>query len=211
MTKNTGRARSSNGGKSKGGSLLTGLLMGLLVGAAIAAGVALYINRNANPFFGPKTTASPADKTADAPIKPEVLHPGGRQGGSAPQIATAPASQPATKKASGAERFDFYTVLPGLAEKGGKEAKPAVASPTTKQEPAKSAWLQVGAFQKEQDADNLKAKLALIGIEARIQTVKIPEKGTWHRVRVGPYNTPADIDKARAQLQANGIESSVTK
>lgn len=210
MAKNTGRSRSGNGGNSRGGSLLTGLLIGVLVGAVIAVGVGLYINRNAIPFFG-KKAASPAtaSKVAEPAPKTEILRPDGS--GSASQIAAQTASPPATKKASEADRFDFYTVLPGLAEKTGKEPKKTAASQPTKVEPGKTAWLQVGSFQNERDADNLKAKLALIGIEARIQTVQIAEKGTWHRVRVGPYNTPADIDKARAQLQANGIESSVVK
>ncbi|SFN81215.1 Sporulation related domain-containing protein [Formivibrio citricus] len=209
MAKNTGRTRNGNGGK--GSSLLTGLVIGLLIGAVVAVGAALYINRQALPFFGSKQDKVPASssKATDAPPKTEVLRPAGSS--STPQTASAVASQTVARKASEADRFDFYTVLPGLAEKGGKEAKKPEASQPAKTEASKAAWLQVGAFQSERDADNLKAKLALIGIEARIQTVQIADKGTWHRVRVGPYNTPADIDKARAQLQANGIESSVVK
>ena len=212
MAKNTGRTRSPSGGNSKGGSLLTGLLLGLLVGAIVAVGIALYINRNAMPFFGKKPATPPATaKTSDAPTSPEVLRPAGSKEASAAQVASSPASQPTAKKASDADRFDFYTVLPGLNEKNGKEPKKAEASPPAKAEPSKAAWLQVGAFQNERDADNLKAKLALIGIEVRIQTVQIPDKGTWHRVRTGPYNNAADLDKARAQLQVNGIESSLVK
>lgn len=209
MAKNTGRGRSEQS-RGKGGSLLTGLFLGLLVGAVIAIGVALYINRNANPFFGNKTASETnGAKTPAAPAAPEVLRPAGGKNDSGSAVATA--SQPATQKASSADRFDFYTVLPGLNEKGSKEPKKADASQPAKTETNKVAWLQVGAFQKEQDADNLKAKLALIGIEARIQTVQLQDKGTWHRVRVGPYTSPEALDKARAQLQANGIESSVAK
>ena len=211
MAKNTGRGRGDQG-RSKGGSLLTGLLLGSLVGAAIAVGVALYINRSANPFFGKKTASETSSaKAPAASVAPEVLRPAGSKNDSGTASAVAPASQPANQKASSADRFDFYTVLPGLNEKGGKEAKKAEASQPAKIEPSKAAWLQVGAFQNERDADNLKAKLALIGIEARIQTAKIADKGVWHRVRVGPYSSPEALDKARAQLQANGIESSVTK
>jgi cell division protein FtsN len=82
--------------------------------------------------------------------------------------------------------------------------------------PAKPAageifFLQVGAFQKATDADNLKAKLALSGLEAGVQEVSIPEKGTLHRVRVGPFRNPEELARARAQLAQAGVEGSVVK
>lgn len=206
----------SGGSSSKGSSLFTGLLLGLIVGIAAAVGVAFYVNRGASPF-GPKSSAAdPAIPPTQPPARsaPEVLRPTpGKDEVAAPTVAptTETASTPATapRRASGADRFDFYTMLPG---QSGKEVRPAESKKVEASAPAaKKAWLQAGAFQNEQDADNLKAKLALIGIEARIQTQEIPGKGLWHRVRVGPFSQPADLDKARAQLQGNGIESTVVK
>jgi cell division protein FtsN len=139
------------------------------------------------------------------------------------------ASKPATATAS-EERFDFYKMLPELNDKPAAEAKPSpvkasaakasaikasapktAASAVAKDEPMKPAWLQVGAFKDEGDADNLKAKLALLGVESRILTSDVPDKGIWHRVRVGPFNSAAEIDTVRKQLKTNGIDSAIIK
>lgn len=204
----------SGGSSSKGNSLFTGLLLGLIVGITAAVGVAFYVNRGASPF-GPKTAGDPAVPPTQPPARsaPEVLRPTpGKDEVAAPTVASAApadsASAPA-RRASGADRFDFYTMLPG---QSGKEIRPVEnKKPEASSPVAKKAWLQAGAFQNEQDADNLKAKLALIGIEARIQTQEIPGKGLWHRVRVGPFSQASDLEKARAQLQGNAIESTVVK
>lgn len=216
MARDTKKPRSSGGGNNKGGSLLTGLLLGLIVGIAAAVGVAFYINRGASPFGGktvPDTAIAPVPAQPPASTAPEVLRPTtSKDEVAAPTIASDTASAPQARRASGADRFDFYTMLPGQSDKGGKEARPVENKKPEASSPAvKKAWLQAGAFQNEQDADNLKAKLALIGIEARIQTQEIPGKGLWHRVRVGPFSQAADIEKARAQLHGNGIESTVVK
>ena len=72
-------------------------------------------------------------------------------------------------------------------------------------------FLQVGSFQKAADADNLKAKLALTGLYAAVQEVNIPDKGTMHRVRVGPFRDPDEMNKARALLSQNGVQGTVIK
>lgn len=216
MARDMKKPRSNGGGNNKGNSLLTGLLLGLIVGIAAAVGVAFYVNRGASPF-GAKTDPTPA--VAPAPAKPqqatapEVLRPTtSKDEVAAPTVASDAVSAPPARRASGADRFDFYTMLPGQSDKGGKDVRPVENKKPEASSPAvKKAWLQAGAFQNEQDADNLKAKLALIGIEARIQTQEIPGKGLWHRVRVGPFSQAADIEKARAQLHGNGIESTVVK
>ncbi|MFN3397793.1 MAG: SPOR domain-containing protein, partial [Sulfurimicrobium sp.] len=56
-----------------------------------------------------------------------------------------------------------------------------------------------------------KAKLALMGIEATIQTATVPDKGVWHRVRIGPYNNVDDLNRMRATLSQNGVSASLVK
>ncbi|WP_432722788.1 SPOR domain-containing protein [Jeongeupia wiesaeckerbachi] len=222
MARDMKKSRASSSRSGGGGSLVTGLVVGLLGGVAVAVGVALFLNRSDSPFT--KTNNTPPDAIGSAPQptnkQPEVLHPGG-SGSSAPALpeATKPASTP--EAASGAERFDFYKVLPELNKDDGKqaatEAKPVVPtkkpefSPPAKVEAPKGAYLQVGAFQNEQEADNLKAKLALVGVEATILSSNSADKGLWHRVRIGPFTNLADLDKARAQLKGSGIDSTVVK
>ncbi|AOY01128.1 SPOR domain-containing protein [Jeongeupia sp. USM3] len=219
MARDMKKSRASSNRSSGGGSLVTGLVVGLLGGVAVAVGVALFLNRSDSPFT--KKADTPPDAIGSAPqptIKqPEVLHPGGKDS-SAPALPDA-AKPAGTPEASGAERFDFYKVLPELNKNDGTttEAKPVApakkpeSSPPAKVEAPRGAYLQVGAFQNEQEADNLKAKLALVGVEATIQSSSTPDKGLWHRVRVGPFTSLADLDKARAQLKGSGIDSTVVK
>jgi len=72
-------------------------------------------------------------------------------------------------------------------------------------------YLQAGAFQRSADADNLKARLALAGLEAQIQTATLPDSSIWHRVRLGPYSNGQDLDKAKVALKENKIDATVIK
>lgn len=65
--------------------------------------------------------------------------------------------------------------------------------------------LQAGSFKHSQQANTLKAKLALLGLVARIQTVKIREQ-TWYRVRLGPFGSSREMDQVREKLDKNGIK-----
>jgi len=71
--------------------------------------------------------------------------------------------------------------------------------------------LQAGSFQSAPEADNLKARLALLGMEASIQTTVLPDKGVWHRVRIGPYTAVDDLNRARDTLKQNGIETTLIR
>jgi cell division protein FtsN len=77
--------------------------------------------------------------------------------------------------------------------------------------PTENYLLQVGAFQNPADADNLKARLALIGVEASVEPIDLPEKGTQYRVRVGPYSKVEEINRVRQTLAQNGIEASLVR
>ena len=132
----------------------------------------------------------------------------------APSAATTPATtaakpkpqQPAAKNGSDGQRFDFYKILPGQVDAVPNDDRSASVSSHSDSSAPKKPYLQLGAFQNQDDADNLKAKLALAGIEATIQTVDVPGKGLVHRVRIGPFPHQEDIDRVRAQLRQNGID-----
>ena len=71
--------------------------------------------------------------------------------------------------------------------------------------------LQAGSFRNMEQADRLKAKLALQGIVATIQTVRIRDGETWHRVRVGPMTDIATLNQTRKRLTDIGVPSIVIK
>lgn len=123
--------------------------------------------------------------------------------------AKAPSPEPPARRepAPVKPKFDFYTVLPEietvLPERGAREraAKTERAS-----EPGRYI-LQAGSFASFADADQLKARLALQGLQAHIQKVTIEGKGEYHRVRLGPYQNLNDLDTVSRQLSKLGIKT----
>ena len=109
-------------------------------------------------------------------------------------------------------RFEFYTVLPEMEVPVPEEAMPTRAAKTQPEsEEAVRYLLQVASFKSHQEADRLKASLALLGMEAKIQTVTIDSKQTWHRVRLGPFSSLADAHQMRRQLRENDLDAIVLK
>lgn len=173
--------------KSKGGNqLFTGILVGVFIGLIVAIAVAFYVPSLTKAYRQPEPPTAPA--AAPTTAKPAAQ-------------AAAPASQENKKP-----RFDFYNILPGTEE--------PVTDQEIKQPPAGSKeqyFLQAGSFQNEADADNLKARLALMGVEATVQSATLPDKGVFHRVRVGPFPNIDDMSKVRTTLAQNGIQASLIK
>ncbi|WP_039921489.1 SPOR domain-containing protein, partial [Thauera phenylacetica] len=72
-------------------------------------------------------------------------------------------------------------------------------------------YLQVGSFENPSEADNLKARLALSGIQASAQRAQLPDGRVVHRVRVGPFAKPEDMNPMRARLSDAGFNASVSR
>lgn len=187
--------------KSSGGSTLLGVFIGIILGLALAAGIAVYINKTPIPFLD---KAKPAEKAASpkaATATPNL----------ADTLKTAP------DKAGGDKpRFDFYKILPGqeepVSEQQIKQAAKDAAKAAADGKDLKDFYLlQAGAFQNPADADNLKAKLALLGLEASVEPTNLAEKGMWYRVRIGPYTKIDDLNRTRSTLAQNGIEATLVK
>ena len=70
--------------------------------------------------------------------------------------------------------------------------------------------MQTGSFQNAADADNQKAKLALMGAEASVQQVMLQDK-VWYRVRLGPFKKQDEVNHMRAELSSQGIEANIVK
>ena len=107
--------------------------------------------------------------------------------------------------------FDFYKILPNkevnisewIAEEQDKEKLAADEN---------SLYIfQVGSYREYSAADQVKAKLALIGINAGIQRVVINGQDARHRVRIGPYKDPEKLKQTREQLINNGLDFMLLK
>lgn len=192
MSRNTGNKPAA---PRKGGSpLLTGILVGMIIGVAMAAGLAWWIMKSPSPFVQKEQVVVKPNApvvASGAEVKPHAPAP--------TQPGVAASGVPGDKP-----RFEFYKVLTD--KDAGAPAKSADKAVETK--PAVTTqYLQAGSFASVEDAENLKAKLAMLGIEAAIQTVAIPEKGVWHRVRLGPYKNADEIGRVRTTLKQNGVDS----
>jgi cell division protein FtsN len=176
-----------------GSGLLLGVFIGFILGIVVAGAVALYITRSPVPFLD---RGKPSERPA----------PSGQNLKDAPKTAQTPDGKP---------RFDFYRILPGQEEPvTNEQLKQAAAREKagTGEDGAKDNYfLQAGAFQSPADADNMKAKLAFLGLESSVETTNVAEKGVFYRVRLGPYHKIDDINRVRAQLAQNGIDANLVK
>jgi len=178
-----------------------GIFIGLILGLAIAAGVAFYVGRS-----GLTSPLGASGATKDAPR-------GGR--------ADLPTASPAPEK----PRFDFYKILPGAEEPKSAPGRTAERTPerppdratidaAKAAEPQKAGdryWLQAGAFSTEAEAENLKARLALSGLEATMQSVTLSDKTTRYRVRLGPYDNADELNRMKTELGHRGFDVAVIK
>ena len=194
----------------KSGPFFFGGLIGFVAGLVVAGVLAIWIY-NATPFRA-ESTPPPKLEAVKPKVEPTTV---------------AKAADPASDK--DADKPDTARIVqPGLSTKPVPDATPSTVAATkpepkakpgneTQPEPSPSAeprgrlWLQVGAYANKQDADNQRARFAVLGYEARIESSDIPDKGTIHRVRVGPYRDPDEAAKVRGDLARQGIEVSVIK
>ncbi len=186
---------------SKSNPFLTGALIGFLLGVATSLGVVMFIKGGASPFAEQANTE--AVKSVAEKMKEKA----------SADEAKANEDKLAAENASNNDetRFDFYTILPGSESKVSKEEEVKIQVDVPQPAALTSYFLQVGAFQTGEEADNMKAKLALQGFEATVQTATIPDKGIWHRVRVGPLGNLDQINKTKNDLIKNGFKADLIK
>lgn len=138
---------------------------------------------------------------------------------SAPGIAASTAG-------SSASQFDFYKVLPEKevvipnaelsAMAKAEQQKAAAANNSSTSAPASASAatsqggyvLQVGAFPSAADAEAMKAKLALQGFAAQVQSVSLDGQ-TWNRVRIGPFASATQLQEIQKQLAAAGFTKAI--
>ena len=159
----------------------TGLLIGLSIGLAVALGVFLHYRNPAPEQPTPEATAAPASAQASETAPP----------------APAPAGAP--------PEYDFYKMLPEQEVEVPKDAR-APVNPVAPAGVRGDVTLQVGSFKGMDQAEKMQARLALHGIESRIQRFALQDE-TWYRVRIGPIGTVEELDAVRAKLSEAEVEA----
>jgi cell division protein FtsN len=178
------------------GGLALGLLVALLV----------WINANSSnaPYPPEVATSQPA-----APRVPEI------------KTVVRPAPKPIEIPQPEKSRFEFYqalkdqkVIIPRSNSYNTQSSTGPLLLPSKPADPANSGKqayiLQAGSFKKHQQADEMKARLALLGIAAKIEKVRVSD-GIWHRVRLGPFKSIDEANRIRTQLHAQKIKSLLVK
>ena len=111
-------------------------------------------------------------------------------------------------------RFEFYTILSELevfvpepeVQSTNKPKPETQAQNSSSASNTKQYLLQAGSFKSNEDAERLKASLALLGVQSSIQSVTI-NHDSWHRVRIGPFSNPTLLRETLSTLKQNNIHA----
>ena len=103
--------------------------------------------------------------------------------------------------------IDFYDVLPQRKVEIpiSEEDREAIENPSLNKDAVSRSVLQVGSFQSAEEADSMKAQLAFLGLEARVESATVNQE-TWHRVQLGPFDSETRLSRAKSLLIENRID-----
>jgi cell division protein FtsN len=201
--------------RSQRGGFAMGLIVGLLVGLALALAVALYVTKAPVPFVNKVPQRTPEQDAAEAernkswdPNAPLANKPSVRA--SAPTPMAAPPGPP--PKASAMATTPPKSARDPAAILSGQEPAPIAIAPRS----AKSGvdpfiyFVQVGAFSKPEDAEQQRAKLAMLGYMAKV-TEREQSGRVMYRVRLGPYEARDEAESAQSKLQAGGETAALVR
>lgn len=190
------------------GNTLTGIIIGLVIGLSIAVIVALVINKASTPFTNKNGNAEKADVTAA-----QMLDPNKPMYGNKDAVNQAAKEVAASKTSESAKPADALEAAMAANPALAATATPAVATTPATSDAVDDKYiyfLQIGAFKEAADAESARAKLAMIGVEANV-TDKANDNGVLRRVRVGPFDSFDAMNKMRAKLSENSVETAIVR
>jgi len=163
-----------------------GVALGLVAGLAVAALV--YVKDHKPPTSATQLTKSEKKRPRNAEQPP---HPDGAG---------------ATAGDDSGTSYDFYSSLPKfevVVPEKEKDVRPDIrAVPETRRG---TYVLQAGSYKNFADADRVRAKLALQGVESKVQKVSV-DNDTWHRIRIGPISDLNQLNRLRAVLRKADVD-----
>jgi cell division protein FtsN len=199
------------------GGFAMGLVAGLLIGLALALAVALYITKAPIPFINkvPQRTAEQdsAETVRNRNWDPNALLGGGaasRPAASAPAATGAASAPPAAAAAASTPRAAPPARDPAAILAGAAAPQPAKAPSAAADAGAFIYFVQAGAYLRSEDAEQQRARMALMG-----QTAKVSEREqagrTVYRVRVGPFPARDEADALQGKMKEAGIETQIVR
>ena len=204
------------------GNTLIGLIIGLVIGLVIAVIVALAITKGGTPFTDKmgKTgkTSEPSGGQVTDPNQPmygKVVKPPVAEIPQPPQQQqqTPPSQDPLQQLLANLQPDPTPPATPAkpLSKPTATSAKPdAAATGLTATDDKFVYYLQAGAFRNMEEAENTRARLALMGFEAAV-TDRNTDNGVLHRVRLGPFGGLDAMNRVRAKMTENGVDVAVVR
>ena len=219
--------------KQRGGTLL-GVIVGALLGLGAALAVAVYVTKVPVPFLNksqPRSAESDAQEAkknkdwdpnaalagknsqrpapaangaaaTDGPVGPPV---GVASGGKAAAVAAVPAAPAAPTRQAGSND-PLGDLAKARSEARADSTQPASASGV---DPF-SYFIQAGAFRTPEDAEQQRARLLLMGFQAKV-TEREQYGRTVYRVRLGPFDKKDEADKTKDKLDGQSVETALVR
>ena len=211
----------------RGGTFL-GFIMGLVVGLGLSLAVAIYVTKVPTPFSNKNQPRSSEQDSAEtqknkdwnpntvlqpkAPAETPTTPPVSATGPAAPVVNADPARKPTDKAPVEAAKSEPRPAVTADPLGDLAKAKSGLSTPVTGSVTADpfDYVIQVGAYRTLADADAQKAKLALMGMDAKVSE-RDQSGRTVYRVRLGTYDDKAAAEKVRARLESNNIENTLVR
>ena len=204
--------------KQQRGGTVVGFILGVIVGLGGALAVAVYVTKVPVPFLNKNGTRAPDQDAAEAkrnkdwdpnaplygknPARPVTLAPEAAPAAT-PEAPTAAA--PAPRAAPG-----HPEALPPSADPLGDLARAKAKAASAAGVDPFEYFVQAGAFRTQQDADAQRAKLAMLGWEARVSERETNGRVVF-RVRIGPFSKRDDAESLKDKLDGAGVESALVR
>ncbi|CAN7604021.1 SPOR domain-containing protein [Acidovorax sp. LjRoot129] len=212
--------------KQQTGGTIIGFIVGVIVGLGAALAVAVYVTKVPVPFLN-KGSGRGVDMDAAESQKNKNWDPNSPLYGKNPaRPVTAAASAPASAPAAAAAPAPDVRAAASAAKPAASKPEPAKAETKPGADPlgdlavAKAAakgnldpfdyFVQAGAFRTQVDADAQRAKLAMLGWEARVSEREQNGRPVF-RVRVGPFAKRDDAEQLKEKLDGTGVESALVR
>lgn len=204
--------------KQQRGGTVVGFILGVIVGLGGALAVAVYVTKVPVPFLNKNGTRAPDQDAAEAkrnkdwdpnaplygknPARPVTLAPEAAPAAT-PEAPTAAAPGPRAAPGNPEALPPSADPLGDLARAKAKAASAAGVDPF-------EYFVQAGAFRTQQDADAQRAKLAMLGWEARVSERETNGRVVF-RVRIGPFSKRDDAESLKDKLDGAGVESALVR
>jgi len=207
--------------KRQRGGVIVGIIIGMVLGLGVALAVAVYVTKVPVPFLNKGQNRSAQQDAAESRKNqnwdPNAPLYGRNPAKVAPAAAVVAPLAPASPPAVAGPRSD--TAAPAAARATVARPPAGSADPIGDLAAARSAspgadpflyFVQAGAFRSSGDAEAQRAKLSLMGVDARI-TEREQSGRQVFRVRIGPFDRKEDADRSKEKLEGTGMETALVR